>query len=355
MTGGGDGDARTAALLLRVWSEPGSPQLLRARLVDADGATVSTAAGDAEIGREVLRWLARLRPGAAPPPPRPAPAGPAAPPLVTAGWVAEHAADPDVVVLQVGDRRDRPETGFLPDAGWLDWIEDLQQPDRRGLVDPAGFAAVMDRLGVGPGSHVVLAGGRRPTVAASAYWCLRYHGHRRLSLLDGGLRRWTAEGRQLVAFPTEPRPTAGYRPAGVRRDLLVTRDQLLGGLAGAPPGTALVDCRSRAEFAGRPLRPYDRPTDRHRMTGRIPGARNLPSEDLLDPDGRLLEPARLDGIARGAGLDPADQVVVYCGTADRSTLVWFALHEVLGWPDVACYYGSWSEYGSLTEVPVERP
>ena len=365
MTGGpGDGETRTAALLIRVWSEPDTPHTLRARLLGGDRpggeGTWSTAVGDAAIGREVLRWLRHVQAGADAGEPADAAAdgaanavGHAVPPLVSAGWLAGHLDDPGLAVVEVGDRRGAYEAGHVPGAAWLDWIEDLQHPDRRTFVDAAGFAATMDALGIRSETHVVLYGGQRAALAATAYWCLAYHGHRRLSLLDGGRARWVAEGLALTPDAPARPPSSGYVPGPGRRDILVTRDQLLAGLVGAPPGTALVDCRSRREYGGSPGYAYDLPVDRHRMLGHIPGARSLPVEELLDRDGLLLSEARLRDACARLGLDPADHVVVYCGVTDRSALVWFALHELLGWPDVSCYYGAWSEYGSLADVPVE--
>jgi thiosulfate/3-mercaptopyruvate sulfurtransferase len=348
MTGGPDEqqDAVRAALLLRVWSEPGTPAVLRARLVDAEGddagGTISTAVGTAEIGQEVLRWLGRITTGPAPAPPAAA-AAPVAP-LVGTGWLAEHRDDPDVVVLQVGDGP------YLPGAARLDWDADLHEPDGRGVLGPAGFGRLLDRLGIGADSHVVLVGGRRPLLAASAYWVFAYHAHPRLSLLDGGLPRWVAEGREQAAAAHVRPAGRGYRVAASRRAILATRDQLLGGLVGAPPGTALVDCRSPEEFAGEPARPYDRPTDRHRMAGHIPGAVSLPAEDLLAEDGRLLDAVHIGRICGRLGLRASDQIVVYCGVNDRGALVWFALAEILGFTDVRCYYGGWAEYGSLSDT-----
>lgn len=350
MTGSPDEPVR-AGLLLRVWSEPATPATLRARLVNAEGddagATISTAVGAAEIGQEVLRWLGRAATG-----PEPAPLPPPVPgvaPLVSTDWVAEHREDPDVVVLQVSDG---PEPEYLPGAGWLDWDADLHRPDSRGLAGAADLARTLDRLGIGVHSHVVLAGGQRPLLAAFAYWSLAYHSHPRLSLLDGGVPRWAAEGRELAPAASERPATTGYRPGRVRREILATRDQLFGGLVGAPPGTALVDCRTRSEYAGEPARDYDRPTDRHRMTGHIPGAVNLPAEDVLDEDGLVLDAGSLRQVC--AGFEPTDQIVVYCGVNDRSAMVWFVLTEVLGLPDVRCYQGAWAEYGSLGDTVAAR-
>jgi thiosulfate/3-mercaptopyruvate sulfurtransferase len=351
MTGSPDEqqDSVQAALVLRVWSEPDSPTTLRARLVDANGsdagATVSTAVGASEIAQEVLRWLSRVAAG--PQPAAPVPPAQHVAPLVNTDWLAEHRDDPDVVVLQVGDLA---EQQYLPGAARLDWNTDLHRRDGRGVVDAAEFARTLDRLGIGASSHVVFAGGRGPLLAASAYWSFAYHSHPRLSVLDGGLPRWAAEGRELASTAPVRPATTGYRVAGTRRHILATRDQLLGGLVGAPPGTALVDCRTRSEFAGHAGRPYDLPTDRHRMTGHIPGAINLPAEELLDDDGLLRNTVHIGQICERLGLKATDQIVVYCGVNDRSALVWFALSELLGLPDVRCYYGAWAEYGSLSDT-----
>jgi len=358
MTGGpGEEDSRSAALLIRVWSEPGSPGTLRARLLGGDrpgdGGSWSTAVGDAAIGREVQRWLQAVRDGGPAQPVEEHP-GSDVPPLVSTEWRADRLGGEDLAVVEVGSGTAVGEPGHLPGAVRLDWLGDLQDPDRRTFLDAAGFAATMDAHGIGTGTHVVLHGGPGGTLAASAYWCFAYHGHRRLSLLDGGRARWVAEGRPLAGSPAERPPTTGYRPGPGRRDILVTRDQLLAGLVGAPPGTALVDCRSSREYGGQPDRGYDRPVDRHRMVGHIPGARSLPVDELVDSDGRLLPGPRLRQVCAGLGLSATDHVVVYCGVADRSALVWFVLHELLRWPDVSCYYGAWSEYGSLADVPVEH-
>jgi thiosulfate/3-mercaptopyruvate sulfurtransferase len=354
-----------ATLLIRAWTEPSMPHALRARLltVDAENTPVtwSTAVGDAAISQEVLRWLRVAAsevttpqsvqgPGAAA---HTAAPGASEQPMVDTNWVQDHLQDPEIVIVDVNEERpyDRPH---LPGAVRLDWLRDLQHPTRRIFLDREAFADLMDAHGIGKDSHVVLYGDRDNTRAAAAYWYFSYHGHRRLSLLDGGLARWLSERRPVTRTASPRRGTGGYSPGPGRPEILITRNQLLAGLVGAPPGTSLVDCREPAEFAGRPERSYDQPVDRHRMPGHIPGAVNLPIEALSDPTThRLLPQSTLAALAMQLGLTPDDQVIVYCGVADRSGLVWFVLHELLGWPDVRCYVGAWAEYGSLSDVPVE--
>lgn len=362
-------ETRSAALLIRTWTEPTMPQARRARLLtvnaDSEPDTWSTAVGDAAIAQEVLRWLRSSGGDAAPVVDPPAdddapvaprgPAGPPVPPLVDTDWAQAHLTDPDVVLVEVGDGAVPAGGRHLPGAVRVDWVSDLQHPTRRTLLDAVAFAALMDSRGITTASHVVLCGDSRAYIAAAAYWTLTHHGHQRVSLLDGGQERWLAEGRPVVGPDAPGRPaTAGYHPGPRREDIVLRRDLLLAGLVGAPPGTRLVDCRSTGEFAGRPALPYDAPTDRHRVTGHIPGAVSLPVEELLEPGTQRLRalPA-LRALCRARELTPDDQVIVYCGVGDRSVLVWFVLHELLGWPDVRCYAGGWAEYGSLTDVPVE--
>ena len=352
------------ALLIRTWTEPTMPHARRARLLtvnaDQEPDTWSTAVGDAAIAQEVLRWLRAERGaprGLRPPAPTEQSAPAVTPPLVDTDWAQAHLTHPDVLFIEVGvddvgasvDR-----AGHLPGAQRIDWVTDLQHPTRRTFLEPAGFAALMDARGIHVDSHLVLLGDPLAGWAAAAYWLFTYHGHHRVSLLDGDPGLWLAERRPVADAAAQRPATSGYRPAATREEILLRRDQLLAGLVGAPPGTTLVDCRSMGEFTGRPARPYDVPTDRHRVPGHIPGAINLPVDDLVDPHThRLLARPALRVLCRQRGLNPDDQIIVYCGVGERSALVWFVLHELLGWPDVRYYTGAWAEYGSLIDVPVD--
>jgi thiosulfate/3-mercaptopyruvate sulfurtransferase len=352
-------EGQHATLLIRAWTEPSMPHAIRARLLTVDEkntpVTWSTAVGDAAISQEVLRWLRENSSElTSAPEPRLRGSGGAEQPMVDGDWVEDHLDDPGVVLVEVDDERRAYDTGHLPGAVRLDWLRDLQHPSRRIFLDRAAFGSLMDAHAIREDSHVVLYGDPADGRVAAAYWYFSYYGHRRLSLLDGGRARWLAERRPLTGTAIHRPLTTGYRPGPGRPEILITRNQLLAGLVGAPPGTSLVDCREPAEFAGHPGRAYDQPVDRHRMPGHIPGAVNLPIEALSDPATRQLLPtSTLATLFSRLGLTPDDQVIVYCGVADRSALVWFILHELLGWPDVRCYVGAWAEYGSLSDVPVE--
>ena len=287
-----------------------------------------------------------------------APAGgprPDAEPLVDAEWLAEHRTDPGIVVLQVEVDSSTYYAAHLPGAVPLDWHDELHEPVRRGPVSQARFEELMRRKGIGVDDHVVFCGTGNSSHAAHAYWVFRYYQHRRLSLLDGGLQAWTAAGGGLDdAAPPAALGTRGYRGPGPDPSVRVQRVEMVDHYAAAPAGAVVLDCRTPAEYAGNYRHPLDLGIEHHRVGGHVPGARSLPSEELLAEDGRFHPVPELQELFGQRGVREDLEVVVYCRVAERSSLLWFGLHELLGHPGVRHYDGGWAEYGSLLDVPVER-
>jgi thiosulfate/3-mercaptopyruvate sulfurtransferase len=274
-------------------------------------------------------------------------------PLVSTAWLAQHLSDPDVLVLEVDEEAARYYEGHVPGAAPVDWLDDLHPPLRRGVVPPEQLAALLSDLGADPDTHLVLVGDAQSTYAASAYWLLRYYGHRRLSLLDGGKAAWVAEGRPLEV-EIDFRPPTTYPVPRPDPSVRVRREEVLADFVGAPDGRVVLDCRTSREYGGHEARGVDLPVEHHRVPGHVPGARNLESGEVLDPvTDRFLpvEELRSRFAARGVASDVA--VVLYCRLAERSALLWFALHELLGHRDARLYDGGWAEYGSLVDAPVE--
>lgn len=278
------------------------------------------------------------------------------PPLVDAPWLMARSGEPDLVVLEVGEDATAYYQQHLPGAGSLDWGEELQDPVCRGFVLAGSFAELMTAKGVRRDDHVVLYAADDPAYAAAAFWLLRYYRHTRTSLLDGGKGAWVAAGGLLAEAPAER--TAGVRYPTPEPDTSIraTRDDILGRFVSAGPGRTLLDCRSPDEYRGHATHPLDMPLERHRVPGRIPGARNLPSTLLLDGSHTFRPWQQLRELFAERGIEPGDdvEVALYCRVAERSSLLWFVLHELLGHDRVLNYDGGWAEYGSLMHVPVER-
>jgi thiosulfate/3-mercaptopyruvate sulfurtransferase len=271
-------------------------------------------------------------------------------PLVRPDWLAEHLDDPTVHVIQLLFEPDIDDyaDGHVPRATSRFWKSLLWDDRRRDFATPAQAAERLGALGIGPDDTVVLYSGRNH-YAMYGYWVLReMAGHRDVRVLDGGLARWRNEGYPVTTVVPTPTPVAYPAPARERDDVLAGLDR---------PGRVLIDARSPEEYAGERVKPapgFDHGAESY---GRIPGARHLHARDLMDPaDGTILEPAELERLLRsvGAAPDQADEVVVYCRLSHRASSLWFVSTQLLGWTHVRVYDGSWTEWGSMVGMPVER-
>lgn len=275
--------------------------------------------------------------------------------LVSTDWVADHLDDAGVVVIDVDEDIEAYSRSHIPGSIGLDWKADFQDPLRRTFLGRQGFEALMDANGIGRDTHVVIYGGNNNWFAAYAYWYFKVYGHEAVSLMDGGRKKWELEGRKLTDETTQVTPTSGYIASEPDVDIRARREQVLAEFVGAPDGTALVDVRSPAEYSGETTAPPHLPGEAAMVPGHIPGAANIPWATAVNPDtGEFLPADQLREIYEGKGLSATDEVVAYCRIGERSAHSWFVLHEILGYPKVRNYDGSWTEYGSLVDVPVER-
>jgi thiosulfate/3-mercaptopyruvate sulfurtransferase len=276
-------------------------------------------------------------------------------PLVSTEWVAERLDDPSVVVADVDEDTTAYERGHVPGSIGFHWKDDFHDPVRRTFVDQAGFEHLMDAKGITNDTHVVLYGGNNNWFAAYAYWYFKIYGHEAVSLMDGGRKLWEAEGRPLTDEATKVSPTSGYRAGEPDADIRALRDHVLGEYVDAPGNKRLIDVRSPAEFAGELLAPEHLPQESAQVPGHIPGARNVPWSKAVDADtGRFLPVEQLRELYGAEGVTAENDIVAYCRIGERSAHTWFVLHELLGYERVRNYDGSWTEYGSLIDVPVER-
>jgi thiosulfate/3-mercaptopyruvate sulfurtransferase len=273
--------------------------------------------------------------------------------LVGTDEVAARLGDPDRRLLEVDEDTEAYGRGHIPGALAVHWRHDLQDPVRREFIGPEAFAALMDRLGIGNDTPVVLYGGNNNWFAAYAYWYFRYYGHRAVALMDGGRKKWELEQRPFTQRVPEVAATSGYRVAGPVREIRALRDQVERGLGMG--GHGLVDVRSPEEYRGELLAPPHLPQEQAQRPGHIPGARNIPWVKAVDPEtGAFLPVERLRSLYESQGVTPDLEVVAYCRIGERSAHTWFVLHELLGYPRVRNYDGSWTEWGSMVGVPIER-
>jgi thiosulfate/3-mercaptopyruvate sulfurtransferase len=275
-------------------------------------------------------------------------------PLVTTEWLATHLDDPGIRIVEVDEDTQAYHRGHVPNAVAVNWTTDLQDPIRREFVSPEAFARLQDRLGITNATTVVLYGGNNNWFAAYAYWYYKVYGHDNVRLVDGGRKAWELEGRKLVTESPAVTATTGYRSASPDLDIRAFRDQVLTRYVGVA-GTALVDVRSPEEYRGEKLAPDHLPSEAAQRPGHIPGAVNIPWAKAVDGEsGRFLTTEALRDLYGGQGLVAGKDIVAYCRIGERSAHTWFVLHELLGYPNVRNYDGSWTEWGSLVGVPIER-
>jgi thiosulfate/3-mercaptopyruvate sulfurtransferase len=273
--------------------------------------------------------------------------------LLSTEEVAARLGDPSLRILEVDEDTEAYGRGHLPGALAVHWKRDLQDPIRRDFIGPEAFAALMDRLGIGDDTQVILYGGNSNWFAAYAYWYFRYH--LPIQLLDGGRRSWELEGRPLTTEVPQTTPTRGYRVKSQSDTIRALRGRVEQVIAAGSESVRLVDVRSPAEYLGEVMAPPHLPQEAAQRPGHIPGAVNIPWSKAVDPEtGTFLPEERLRSLYEGQGVTPDLEVVAYCRIGERSAHTWFVLHELLGYPQVRNYDGSWTEWGSLVGAPIER-
>ena len=275
----------------------------------------------------------------------------AKPVLVTTDWVAEHLDDPTVVVAEVDENTDLYEEGHIAGAVKLHWQDDLQDPVERDIVSKAQFERLLGGRGIGNDTTIVVYGDKNNWFAAYAYWYLKVYGHADVRVLDGGRQTWIDEGRPLsTEVPAkEPKPYSAQEPD---ESIRVRRDDVLAGLG--REGRALVDVRSPQEYSGELMAPPGYEQEGASRTGHIPTAQSIPWAQAVREDGTFKSADELRELYGAKGVTEDKEVLAYCRIGERSAHTWFVLRELRGYPAVKNYHGSWTEWGNLDDVPIER-
>src|SRR5437763_10313465 len=270
--------------------------------------------------------------------------------LVETDWLAKRLDDPKIRIVEVDEDTTAYEKGHIRNAlGW-NWFDDLHAKPRREYIDQEGLNRLLQQAGVGPDTTVVLYGGNNNWFAAYAYWLLRYLGFDNVRLLNGGRKKWELESRELTQDAPSVSTTSFTVSGGDRSEIRALRDEVISKLG----KSALVDVRSPEEFRGEKLAPDHLPQEQAQVPGHIPGAANVPWGKAANEDGTFKSADELKALYEGEGITPDKEIIAYCRIGERSSHTWFALQELLGYGNVKNYDGSWTEYGSLVGVPVER-
>jgi thiosulfate/3-mercaptopyruvate sulfurtransferase len=275
--------------------------------------------------------------------------------LVSTDWVAEHAADANVKLIEVDEDILLYDTGHVAGAQKIDWQLDLWDQVEREFIPAAGLSELLGRLGIAPTDTVVLYGDKSNWWASYAYWFFAYNGVKNLRVMNGGRQKWAAEGRELTTDSAPAQAAAAY--PGLARDesLRAYRDEVKAHIASVKAGTgAMVDVRSPDEFSGKVTHMANYPQEGVLRGGHIPGASNIPWARAANEDGTFKSADDLKALYAAEGVTEDKNVIAYCRIAERSSHSWFVLHELLGFEKVKNYDGSWTEWGNSVGVPIEK-
>ena len=271
--------------------------------------------------------------------------------LVSTDWVAEHLDDPNVRVVESDEDVLLYDMGHVLGAINLDWHTDLQDQVKRDFLDKAGFEALLGKNGIGNDTTVVFYGDRNNWYATYAYWLFKYFGLRDARVMNGGRAKWEAEGRPMSReVPSYPETT--YTAQEPDEQIRAYRDDVLKQVKSGAP--ALVDVRSVPEYTGEVLHMAGYAQEGAQRGGHVLGAKSIPWATAANEDGTFKSPEQLREIYGGKDITPDKNVIAYCRIGERSSHTWFVLRELLGYPDVRNYDGSWTEWGSMVGVPIAK-
>ena len=272
--------------------------------------------------------------------------------LVSTEWVAQHLDDPTVRLIESNEDILLYDIKHIPGAVQIDWQRDLNDPLTRDYLGRAQFEALMARHGISNDTTVVFYGDKNNWWACYAFWVFHLFSHTNARVMDGGRAKWEAEGRPMGREMPSYAPTTYKAPERADYQIRATREQVLEHVRHQRP---LVDVRSPGEYSGELLHMPAYPQEGALRGGHIPGARNIPWARAANADATFKTAAELRAIyEEEQRLKADDNVIAYCRIGERSAHTWFVLTYLLGYPHVRNYDGSWTEWGNLVGVPIER-
>jgi thiosulfate/3-mercaptopyruvate sulfurtransferase len=270
--------------------------------------------------------------------------------LVDTQWLEDHLDDDSVRIVEVDENPALYAEAHIPGAIGFDWKKDLQDQVKRDFLGPEAFGELFGSRGISNDHQVVLYGDRNNWFAAYTYWYLKYYGHENVRLLNGPREKWIGENRPTTTDLPNFAATTFNTTEGDAA-IRALRDEVLASL---DTSTKLVDVRSPQEFSGELIAMAGYEQEGAQRGGHIPGAASVPWAQAVTEDGTFKSADELQELYGGKGVLNGDPVVTYCRIGERSAHTWFVLHELLGRDEVKNYDGSWTEWGNLVNVPIEK-
>jgi thiosulfate/3-mercaptopyruvate sulfurtransferase len=271
--------------------------------------------------------------------------------LVDTEWLEQNLESDSVVVVEVDEDIQAYEKGHIPNAIAINWESELHDLPRREFISSEQLAGLLGEKGISNEDTIVLYSGNNNWFAAYAYWLFLYRGVTNVKLLNGGRKKWELESR-LLSQDQPSRASASYDIGPEQPQLRIFREEVI--QRAQSPDQAWVDVRSPEEYRGELLAPPHLPQEQAQVPGHIPGAANITWSKTVNEDGTFKAPDELKALYEAEGITADKDVVAYCRIGERSSHSWFVLKELLGFENVRNYDGSWTEYGSLVGVPIER-
>ncbi|MBA3358327.1 MAG: sulfurtransferase [Thermoleophilaceae bacterium] len=270
--------------------------------------------------------------------------------LVDTQWVEDHLSDDSIRIVEVDENPALYAEAHIPGAIGFDWKTDLQDQVKRDFLDAEAFGELFGSRGISNNHTIVLYGDRNNWFAAYTYWYLKYYGHEDVKLVNGPREKWISEGRPTSTdLPEFEAATFTAQPGDDA--IRAKRDEVFEALG---TDIKLVDVRSPQEFSGELIAMAGYENEGAQRSGHIPGAASIPWSQAVQEDGTFKSSDELRELYGGKGVSEGADIIAYCRIGERSAHSWFVLHELLGEQNVKNYDGSWTEWGNLVDVPIEK-